>query len=207
MSTRDYAKKPRSAGRSQGRSSAAAPARKPLPPWLWLVAGLAIGLFVAFLVYLKQPGGAPVAKAPVAGEAPKPAAKPAPKPVPRPAPKPAEPAPAEPKVSYDFYKILPEYEVVVPEEELKKPEVADAPAARFVVQAGSFRNGADAERRKAELALLGLMAKVQTVTVDGKDTWHRVQLGPYQGVRELDRTRRLLQDNSVSFIVVRQPGA
>jgi cell division protein FtsN len=204
--TRDYAKKPRSTGRSQGRSSSAPPPRKPLPPWLWLLAGLTVGLFVAFLVYLKQPGQ-PVAKAPVAREAARPAAKPVAKPAPQPAPKP-EPKPAEgpPKLSYDFYKILPEYEVVIPEEDLKKPEVVGAPATRFVVQAGSFRSSGDAERRKAELALLGLVAKVQTVTVDGKDTWHRVQLGPYQGVREVDRARRLLQDNNVSFIVVRQPG-
>jgi cell division protein FtsN len=202
--TRDYAKKPRAtAGRSQGRSSAAPPARKPLPPWLWLLAGLAVGLFVAFLVYLRQPGSQPTVKAPAAREAVKPASKQAPKPAAQPAPKPADEAP---KVSYDFYKILPEYEVVIPEEDLKKPELAGTPATRFVVQAGSFRSSSDAERRKAELALLGLVAKVQTVTVDGRDTWHRVQLGPYQGVREVDRARRLLQDNNVSFIVVRQPG-
>ena len=39
------------------------PRRKPTPAWVWMVAGLSIGLFVAFLIYLKSGGGsAPAAR-------------------------------------------------------------------------------------------------------------------------------------------------
>ncbi len=187
--TRDYAKT-----RSKPKS-------KPvLPPWLWMVTGLLIGLFVAFLVYINHfdlPATGREAKAPAA-----PAPKPRPAPVPR---KPPEPAPVkkDEKVRFDFYKILPEYEVVIPEEDLQKPELKEAPPGKYLIQAGSFSTARDADTRRAQLALLGLVSKIQKVTVDGKDTWHRVQLGPYEDLKKLDESRKLLQSSGIEFLLLR----
>jgi cell division protein FtsN len=128
----------------------------------------------------------------------------------------AEAAPVEPdepdEPRYDFFTVLPEMEVVVPERELREradeaPEAATAgtPADRYVLQAGSFRSASDAEQLKARLALLGLVAQVQTVTVDAV-TWHRVRLGPVDGARAADELRRRLDDEGFDAMVMKASG-
>lgn len=119
---------------------------------------------------------------------------------------------AEPsKPRYDFFTVLPEMEVVVPEQELSRKADKAQPATqttagtaqdRYILQAGSFRNSTDAEQMKAQLALLGSMATVQVVTVNGK-TWHRVRIGPFQGARQADEMRRMLSDNNIDTLVMK----
>src|SRR5690625_4391521 len=98
--------------------------------------------------------------------------------------------------AYDFFTVLPEREVVVPREELAKR------ARERSDQAGSFRDESDADGLRAQLILLGLDARTQSVTVDG-DTWHRVRVGPYDSAREADGARRRLQENGHDAIVLR----
>lgn len=108
---------------------------------------------------------------------------------------------------YDFFTVLPEMEVVVPREEIEQRarETPDQPATstgtRYLIQAGSFRASNDAEALKAQLALLGLIARVQEVTVDDA-TWYRVRLGPYDTARAADQARRQLQDNGFDAMVM-----
>ncbi len=107
---------------------------------------------------------------------------------------------------FDFYHILPELEVTVPDDELAKEEkrtTAKKQSVRYLLQAGSFREYKEADRLKASLALLGLEAKIQTVTINSKDTWHRVRVGPYDSVRALGKARRRLQDNGIQPIVLK----
>ncbi|MEW5838445.1 MAG: SPOR domain-containing protein [Pseudomonadota bacterium] len=59
----------------------------------------------------------------------------------------------------------------------EKPKVSPAAAPQVMLQVGSFRRFEEADRRKAELALLGFSASVQTANVNG-ETWHRVKIGP-----------------------------
>ncbi len=56
-----------------------------------------------------------------------------------------------------------------------KPVPSTAP--QVTLQVGSFRRYEEADRRKAELALLGFAATVQAANVNG-ETWHRVKIGP-----------------------------
>ena len=56
-----------------------------------------------------------------------------------------------------------------------KPVPSTAP--QVTLQVGSFRRYEEADRRKAELALLGYAATVQAANVNG-ETWHRVKIGP-----------------------------
>lgn len=166
------------------------------PGWAYLLAGLAIGLFVAFLVYLHN--------------------------LPDPEQGTAKTAPAEkegqPAPTFDFYKILPELEVVVPGLEVlkdKKDEAAKpappeptqelAEGEAFVVQVGSFNDHKQADRLKASLALLGLQAHIQDVTVDNK-SWHRVRIGPYTDRRTLNSVRQRLKDNGIKAITLKVSG-
>jgi cell division protein FtsN len=119
----------------------------------------------------------------------------------------ADPTAAKPAEKYDFYEMLPNFEVVVPEKD--KDVKRDLPAAAkierpgvYVLQAGSYRNQADAERVQRQLALQGVQSKVQRVAVDA-DVWHRVRIGPLSNLDELNKVRRQLQAAEVDALVIR----
>jgi cell division protein FtsN len=108
---------------------------------------------------------------------------------------------------YDFYQMLPNFEVVVPEKdkEVKRDLPAGAPIERpgvYVLQIGSYRNQADAERVRAQLALQGVQARVQRVAIDA-DVWQRVRVGPITDLGELNRVRKQLQAAEVDALVIR----
>jgi cell division protein FtsN len=188
--------------------------KKSLPGYIWLLSGLAIGLFVAFIVYLdRQPennkdfGSAvqleleklkqqtkkesnrasATAKAPAADK-------------------------KEPK--FNFYTLLPELEVLIPESETRPPASASTSASmsktesskpqqkstkQYILQVGSFQNLNDAKKLKANLAFLGLEAGIQHVTVN-KQAWHRVRTGPYQNKQQLYQKQNLLKQNDINSI-------
>ena len=107
---------------------------------------------------------------------------------------------------YDFYEMLPKFEVVVPEKETEVRR--DAPAATverpgaYVLQAGTFTKPEDAQRVRQQLALAGISATVQRVAVD-TNVWHRVRIGPLTDLEEVNATRRKLQAADVDTIVIR----
>lgn len=112
-----------------------------------------------------------------------------------------------PAEKYDFYQMLPNFEVVVPErdKDVKRDVPAGAPIERpgvYVLQAGSYRHESDAERVRAQLALQGVQAKVQRVAVDA-DVWHRVRIGPITNLAELNKVRRQLHAAEVDALVIR----
>lgn len=111
----------------------------------------------------------------------------------------------ERKPRYDFYTVLPEMEVVVPEAELRASTAAVQPeeGVAYVLQVGSFQSGADADTLKAQLALLGLETYVQDVQVDNR-TWHRVRVGPLPSKRDVERVRRQLEEQELRPIVLRE---
>ena len=179
------------------------------PGWIWMLFGLAIGLVVAAGVYFRR---APSADHAATAE--------------RAAPTSTERAPARrgapargaapsngdaAKTSdqrFDFYDILPQYEVVVPE-----VETAAGPTARakpvdepgsYVLQAGSFGAAADAEKLKASLALLGIESRVQKVAIDD-DVYHRVRIGPITDLDKLNRIRRQLHDAHINAMLMKVP--
>lgn len=105
---------------------------------------------------------------------------------------------------YDFFTVLPEIEVVVPQREIEeraREQVETTPQGPYLIQVGSFRSASDADGLRAQLTLLGLEAEIQTVTVN-EATWHRVRVGPYDSAREADAARRRLQDNGHEAMVL-----
>ena len=167
---------------------------------LWMLFGLAIGLSVAAAIYVndRKPGADPQ---PVPQES---VARPTP--APQPAPSKAESAPEDPANRFDFYDMLPNFEVVIPEEDLDaRPDVRPTPVESpgvYVLQAGSFSSFTDADRMKAQLALLGIVSRIQKVTVDA-NTYHRVRIGPVTTLEELNRLRAQLRDARVEVMVIR----
>jgi cell division protein FtsN len=96
--------------------------------------------------------------------------------------------------------------VVIPEKDKDvHRDLRPAPETRpgtYVLQAGSYRNFADADRIRAQLALQGVESKVQKVTVD-TDTWHRVRIGPITNLEQLNRIRTRLRQADVDALVIR----
>jgi len=179
------------------------------PGWVWMLFGLAIGLVVAAGVYFRR-APAPAEHAASAERAP-PAAE-------RGARGKARAAAAgdaqkgdaakSSEQHFDFYDILPQYEVVLPE-----VETAAGPSARakpveepgsYVLQAGSFNAAADADKLQANLALLGIESRVQRVTIDD-DVYHRVRIGPITDLEKLNRIRRQLHDAHVNAMLMKVP--
>jgi cell division protein FtsN len=190
------------------------------PAWVWLGLGVLLGLAMSAIVLIKD--WAPALRK---------------KNIPQPnaeatAPRESEPAVADDKSkagrkSYDFYSVLPEMEVVIPDAELSAraraeaakrqqaatqtpattatPPIADA-AMHYVLQAGSYPEAKDAEAVKARLALLGVQAKVQVVTVNNK-TWHRVRVGPYSSAGELEQAKQTLAENGIAAIAMKETAA
>ena len=220
----------RSGGASRKQPAKKQTARGGAPSWVMFGGGLLTGLFVALLVHLHhqdEPGltgggsGGDQASAPADADS-------------------GDSGSSGDQPRFEFYELLSEMEVVVPEERggddagapetgigeaVPTPETdaqADAPspgtgtaddgdngadeATRYMVQAGSFRTHDDADRLKAELALIGVQAKIQSVEVDGGETWHRVRVGPFDSRDEVESLRSRLQEEDLDSILLRLRG-
>ena len=171
---------------AQRHSTLPAPAGE-LPRWSWFVIGFLFGLFAAFLIYLWkfvpqdmtsnfQTPTADIIK---------------------------NNQPEQKPIAYDFYEIFPKAEVPIVEEytpDGKRVIVADNYS--YVLQTGSFKKIEDANRRRAEVILLGLQASIKEVNNKGT-VWHRVLVGPMNSKLTLDRTRTRLAAANIESIQLR----
>ena len=205
----------------RGASRYQAPAKTPVPGWLWLVAGLVIGGFLVFLATL-QPGGDEIKRNQETAKAKEPPKRS------------AQEQAAKPK--YDFYTLLPESEVILPPE-AKAPEpapppvspeeaakldaaraeaalsgktppppptIAKAPAVtQFFLQAGSFRKQVDADKVRAEIIMLGHDVQVESVKVRDEN-WYRVLVGPYTSREQLTKAQKALAGSGFSNLLLQQ---
>jgi cell division protein FtsN len=214
----------------RGASRYKAPAKQPVPGWIWLACGLAVGVFVMLLMNL-QPGGDAIKRNKAETARASSQAK----------PKPATQEPVKPK--YDFYTLLPESEVIVPAETLPPsapaqpavtpaeaakidaaralaalngetpppaPPVAPAPptaqaplSSQFFLQAGSFRRKDDAESLRAQIILLGQDVRVESGRVR-EETWYRVLVGPFANREQLAVSQKALSANGFSNLLLQQ---
>jgi len=173
--------------------------KKPLPGFIWMLAGLSIGLFIAFLVYLDKQPASEISF----GDAVKTELEKIKQNKTDTASKVETPNKQQPK--FNFYTILPELEVLIPEEETRPPEnkdsLSDDAGKRYILQAGSFRSRQDAEKLKATVALLGLEAGINQVSINN-EKWHRVRIGPVNSRRELNQNLNLLQRNNINAMAM-----
>lgn len=114
-------------------------------------------------------------------------------------------AKAEAKPRFDFYKILPGSEEPATDQQLRDAQQQPAAQAKeaFYLQAGAFQNAPDADNLKARLALMGMEATVQTTTLADKGVWHRVRVGPYSTVDDLNRARAALKQSGIDTTLIK----
>ena len=115
---------------------------------------------------------------------------------------PPQSAPPEPAPNYDFYKVLPGDTPATPPEQVPI-KVPNPP--RYYLQAGAFQDADDADNVKAELALLGIEAKIQTCVVADKGVLHRVRIGPFTAMDAVNSTRSVLVQNNIEADLVKEP--
>ena len=182
--------------RRKTRRKKARPAKpKPMPGWIWMFIGLAVGLSVAAAIYVKD--RQPRTPQPTATDS-----------VPAsPVSKTKNGEPVEPAARrFEFYEMLPNFEVVIPEEDqpvrTESPSLPVEDPGIYVLQAGSFSSYADADRMKAQLALLGVVSRIQKVSIDDK-VYHRVRVGPVDSLDRLNSLRQQLRQAQIDAIVIR----
>ncbi|MDN3521388.1 SPOR domain-containing protein [Halomonas ramblicola] len=79
---------------------------------------------------------------------------------------------------------------------------AVADGGRFVLQAASFREAVDARQLSGRLRDFGLLAQITEVQANGGETWHRVQVGPYDDRRELSRAQDLMVTQGIEPLLI-----
>ena len=89
---------------------------------------------------------------------------------------------------FDFYTILPETESTVTEQEVKDNSLT-VKKDNYFIQLGAFQEEAEADNMKANLALQGFEAVVQTATIPEKGVWHRVRVGPLSDINQINKMR------------------
>jgi hypothetical protein len=128
---------------------------------------------------------------------------------------------------FDFYTILPEKGVVVPDHEITARarderinvnvppadvvSITDVPmsttaapatksTSTYIMQAGSFKDTSDAEKMRANLASMGIEARIERAKV-GEVVWNRIKIGPYSQMSSVSSVRARLRQNGIDVIV------
>jgi cell division protein FtsN len=222
--TKDYAKRRRRDASAKSRDHISKANPLLLPTWAWMMAGLTLGLTLAAMVYWKlnakhhlpqtalisieEVGQQGTQKQQVKAE-----------------------SQEENSNRFDFYTVLPNMTMDVPGSSLESTKAQPAPATvaaaieqapstptidlatkdkpqvikdTFIVQVGAFRTLPQAEELKAQLALAGIEASVQTFLKSPSDTWHRVYIGPFTDKPQaLALQQRLQQTQALHGLVLK----
>lgn len=172
--------------------------------WKWLLVIILIVSFGAFLTNLKTTtpeGASKTVRIPIDKPAKKEPVKKSP---PKTVKKPADSGPR-----FDFYTILPETEVAVPDHEIKtrtrEERVGKAKNTKYIMQAGSFRSHKEADKLKARLALMGIESRIEKAQVGGT-TWNRIKIGPFSKISSVNKIRSQLRSNNIDSVVMEVKG-
>lgn len=108
---------------------------------------------------------------------------------------------------FDFYRLLTRSSQILTAGESRK--IQKTPAAKpvakpgaYILQVASFRGRKDARALKAQLALWGVEAKIQSVTVQG-ESWNRVRVGPVSNLTRLNTLRNRLIAHKLKPMLIR----
>jgi len=190
--TRDYAKK--STKRSPQRSSSRGNVkRRPKkhnqspPDWLWLFAGVLIGVLIMSLTKLSEVPSDQESDI-------------------------SEDTSTENsdnsgnKPRFDFYTLLRESEVIVPDTPDTDNTATQSVNSNdtFLLQVGSFKSNSDADSLRARLLLLNLNAKIEKVSPRKNEIWHRVIVGPFSDRSELANARGKLASNGIDSLLLKR---
>ena len=178
------------AARSQTTATAA-------PVWYWLGGGLALGLFLAFLYYLATIPQSPPGTTPANPATPR--------------------AGTGEGLKFSFFTQLPQRGAEQTAPASPPPRASQTPAQQSVkaasakpgrqyyVQAGSFRQREQAEKRRVQLLLLDTEASIVSVERDGQ-SWYRVQAGPFDSSSQVASIRGKLSREGIDSLTTTRPG-
>ena len=166
--------------------------------WSWMIMGLLVGLFVAFLVYLD--------KIPEQGNNVTASKK---------EQKTSKPETKEKKVrpkehEFDFYTVLPDRKVEVTVDEgepvKSKPKAQvktqdNSPgtqsAALYQLQVGAFKSLEKADAMKARLAFMGVESNIQVMQASGQKMY-RVRVGPNSDAKKMEQIKAQLKSQNIN---------
>jgi cell division protein FtsN len=126
----------------------------------------------------------------------------------------APPAAEIPKPRFDFYTLLPKQtldqekkpDAVEPAADISKPPAASSAPEPYLLQAGAFRQRDDAERRRAELVLLGLTPKLEEIS-NANGRWFRVYVGPFDSHESMNKARGVMASQNIDTVLLKRGGA
>ena len=105
---------------------------------------------------------------------------------------------------FDFYTVLANQELDLnPDIEPADLQSRNEDSAQYLLQVGSFRQQTDADRRRGELALLGLEATVELGDNDN-GRWYRVYLGPFDSRSDMARARSLTAQADMDTLLLKR---
>lgn len=199
---KDYAKSSKKKG---SRKSGAK--RRSVGPWAWLLMGMLMGLVLGAIAYLKitmlpdRPKEQAAKPAPVTTAKTKAKSK---------AKEPAV-AKAPPSPKFDFYTLLPEMEVAVPES-APKAKVAQETLvlphplenAQYRLQLASYKRHAEADNLKAKLALTGQVVEIHSVKLENGEVWYRVYTPLIPSREQALNLQKDLQNQAISSMLLRE---
>lgn len=108
------------------------------------------------------------------------------------------------KPRFDFYTILPGNESKVTEQDIKENTTQSTTVNEsYFLQVGAFQTEQEADNMKARLALLGMEAIVQTATIPDKGVWHRVRVGPFADLDQINKARAELTKNGFATDLIK----
>lgn len=151
-------------------------------PWVWVFLLMMLGMFAAFIAFLDQ-------KIVRKGDS---------------VPQQETSTENITKPRFDFYSVLPDRILDIPvseqeREAIENPKINKTEGEMVLLQVGSFQSPGDANSLKAQLAFLGLEARIESAVVND-ETWHRVILGPYVENSDFSRTINLLIRNNIEYM-------
>ncbi len=151
------------------------------PLWAWIVIGLLVAALITLLLYLSN--------RPNTSQ-------------PQPVSQTKEEEITPPQPRFDFYEILKEREITVPDRsaeiEASVPDDID-----YFLQAGSFKSNLEADKLRAELLLNNMQAHIESNTRNGQ-TWHRVITGPFTTRSKMAKARSVLASRGMSPLLLKR---
>ncbi|MEK9784751.1 MAG: SPOR domain-containing protein [Gammaproteobacteria bacterium] len=130
------------------------------------------------------------------------------------------------RTNFDFYTVLPEIEVVIPDPKPAVESVTNvpdgpvktesvpavttpaqsAPASYYMLQAGAYNTPGEAERMRARLAIAGFEPSIQHIAVQGRGDFYRVRVGPYDSMETMESANRALVGLNIKALRLKVSG-
>ncbi|MCK5876348.1 MAG: SPOR domain-containing protein [Candidatus Marithrix sp.] len=160
------------------------------PGWAWLLAGIIIGIFISFLIYLQElaPHSLPPEHAQVV-------------------PVTDSSSPVKTSERFDFYDILPGHEIKIPAknsgDKNEERPLEITVKGEYLLQVGLFKRKSEAKSLKKYLFSLGIQTDVVQAPFSSTEYGYRVQVGPFSELKNLNQTRALLTENNISSILLK----